>query len=434
MQRRDFLRTLTLSLLVPAAATASRRQLPGERLFLPEDFGATGDGVARDDDAFDALLAELHAAGGGVIRCRPDAIYAMQRDKRIATSDVEIDGRGCSFTGDGRWLVDGDPGVAGGTPRVRNVHLHDFSLREHGAFPAPRGPRLDWVAASSLVRIGKYGRTGTYFNLHNCRDCHASELEGVGSRGAIGMLLFHCHDCTVADSDFRDGDGDDGTHSIVLQVKGGSGNRIQRVRAVGIRGRSVRGVFYCRGDAPWRAAPDAGTYPYANGRDWSQVDPDRQTRDTLWEDCEAVDCGNSNTVLCQESSRIVFRRCRSIGAGTFRVVSTRGGPVEDIVFEDVVSERAGSHAFDIAGHDADAPIRGLVVRRARISAPEGAGLRLRHAEGVVEDVEIVEPGGDGVVVADSARARFAGVVIDRPRGRVARAAGNGLPAGISERR
>src|SRR3569623_782611 len=55
--------------LLAFASTACRSQVPADGL-RPEDFGAKGDGVTNDTDAFARLSAEINRRGGGTIVLR----------------------------------------------------------------------------------------------------------------------------------------------------------------------------------------------------------------------------------------------------------------------------------------------------------------------------------------------------------------------------
>ncbi len=54
---------------------------PAGPVFRPEAFGARGDGATNDTDAFVAMSAAVHAAGGGVIELVPRATYIVGKQR-----------------------------------------------------------------------------------------------------------------------------------------------------------------------------------------------------------------------------------------------------------------------------------------------------------------------------------------------------------------
>ncbi len=440
MNRRELLIAFAATSAAPFflrashAAPAPPRADPS-RILTPEKFGATGDGKARDDDAFDAMLAAIHKDGGNVtIRCRPGAVYALTSDKFLRVGNVTLDGQGCTFTGGGRWEINGDPGIAGGKPTVSNVHFRNFQLKEVGAFNPSKGPRFNWVEDSSLSNIRKTGTTGTYFNFHMSRNCHATKLTGIGSNKGFGFLMFHCNDCSLSDSSFTD-DQSGGTHPIVVQIKGGNGNRVQKVTAQKVLGAPSMAVFYCRGDAPYHAAHDLGTYPYANGKSWDVPDPDRETRNATWEDCTATDCGGNNAFLFQESSNCSFVRCVSIRSGSFRAVATENGHERGAHFIDCRSEQSHRDAFNFLGQGSDSPVSDTSLENVVITDPGGAGVRLRFAARPrLNNVTISNAMAEGLVIDDSDTPDLARITVSGSRKNgVAISRTRGLPVSLAER-
>jgi hypothetical protein len=76
LDRRTFLATAT------AAAAAPRLSAEAVPVFRPEDFGARGDGITNDSDAFTALSKRVNARGGGTISLGPRKTYIVGRQHR----------------------------------------------------------------------------------------------------------------------------------------------------------------------------------------------------------------------------------------------------------------------------------------------------------------------------------------------------------------
>jgi len=75
LNRRTFLALATSCILVEPAKGAT------ELVLRPEDYGASGDGVRNDSDAFSRLSARIMEAGGGTIVLAPRKTYSVGRQR-----------------------------------------------------------------------------------------------------------------------------------------------------------------------------------------------------------------------------------------------------------------------------------------------------------------------------------------------------------------
>jgi hypothetical protein len=79
--RRTFLAATAASLASPKLAFAQQ----SGPVLRPEDFGARGDGVTNDSDAFTALSARINALGGGTLALAAGKTYVVGRQHRSDT-------------------------------------------------------------------------------------------------------------------------------------------------------------------------------------------------------------------------------------------------------------------------------------------------------------------------------------------------------------
>jgi hypothetical protein len=73
--RRDFV----AATLAAAAIRPSWRNAPP--IYTPEEFGAAGDGISNDSQAFGALSRRINAAGGGTVNLAPGRTYVVGRQR-----------------------------------------------------------------------------------------------------------------------------------------------------------------------------------------------------------------------------------------------------------------------------------------------------------------------------------------------------------------
>jgi hypothetical protein len=91
--RRNFVAGCAAGALLPTAAC--RAAATGTRI-APETFGAIGDGVADDYEAFQRMAATVSTAGGGTVVLAPGRTYFLNRFIRPNNGITDVIFRGCS--------------------------------------------------------------------------------------------------------------------------------------------------------------------------------------------------------------------------------------------------------------------------------------------------------------------------------------------------
>jgi hypothetical protein len=91
--RRNFVAGCAAGALLPTAAC--RAAAAGTQV-APEGFGAIGDGVADDYEAFQRMAAAVNSTGGGTVTLRPGRTYFLNRFIRPNNGITDVIFRGCS--------------------------------------------------------------------------------------------------------------------------------------------------------------------------------------------------------------------------------------------------------------------------------------------------------------------------------------------------
>jgi hypothetical protein len=139
LNRREwFIAALGTSFALPLQACVAQS---GERYFTPEAFGATGNGITDDYEAFRRLVVALNSVRGGIVRLAPRRTYLLDRiiTSSAASGDLTfnqcdgltIDGNGASIAvkGDFNRTVASTRSLAGLVfVDCRNVALRNLEL------------------------------------------------------------------------------------------------------------------------------------------------------------------------------------------------------------------------------------------------------------------------------------------------------------------
>lgn len=299
-------------------------------------FSASGNGTTDDRAAIEAALAVASSRGGATILGHPDAIYYVAGNTEIAVpTNTTLDLVGGTIWSDGstRLYANGDPGVAGGSPGVANVHFKRIRIGgpSRAATNTMRGPRIDWATDSSMQDIIVHGITNTCFNLFatwRTRMIRCVTYGGNPNRITFGFLAHMTYECTWDDCHVVDG-----YRAIGYQQKGGRNNVY---RHCSVKNQTVTtGItrlyygFWDRGDAPQSDSATAYsatplTYPYAT-LGWDQVDTRRHSHYTVFEDCVVEDVAAPG-IVCQEAigTQIINPTIKSVtgsGINLFRLTS-----------------------------------------------------------------------------------------------------------------
>ena len=200
------------------------------------------------------------------------------------------------------------------------------------------------------------------------QEIQLSDLSFVGTTNAgkdkIACLLLHCINSSVDGLKTTGGD----WFVAGVQVKGGQQNT---VRNAIIENANFRRGFFARGDAPYKASPTKGDYPYATGN-WNQPDRQRETRRLLFEQCTVINSSPNAwpSFLAQEARDVVFRDCSSINSGKVGFAVHGVADEDEFSFINCTVDNElldpGNKAFDLSG----AGLQRVVIRGADIQHAE----------------------------------------------------------------
>ncbi len=268
-----------------------------------------GAGYGSDDTgAFKALEAVANISGGLTVLGNADDTYLLNQDLIITKSRVNFDFLGgvLSGTSSARITFNGDSGIDGD----RSLALQYCSYKNVNVTGAQKGPNFTWCDFPLISNVSRDNDSGTFINVAYST---MGTIENIGIHNGdplqnIGVLLLHCIQCTVDDLKI-----DGGGFVYGLQVKGGYNNKVTNSIISDIDDMSLG--FRDRGDAPWGASLTTGTYPYITGS-WGAPDIQRASRNTIFENCEVVNCPNTVGFITQESTGTTTKNCTADGCSS----------------------------------------------------------------------------------------------------------------------
>jgi hypothetical protein len=183
LTRRRFIGGCVLGAMVPAAACSAA---PPPARFTPEAFGAVGNGVQDDFDAFDRMVKAVNAARGGSIALTPGRNYFLGRFVTAANGVTQfsfmncdglaIEGNGATISvkGDFHRANKLDRGLSGlRIADCRNVAIRNLELVGH-VDRMTREPTLNETPTHGLLFAG----------------CSEVLVEGVTARHFAGDGLY----------------------------------------------------------------------------------------------------------------------------------------------------------------------------------------------------------------------------------------------------
>jgi hypothetical protein len=297
-----------------------------ERTFTPEAFGAVGDGITNDTDAFAAMASAVRAAGGGtVVLRRGTYIVGRQLQGRAARTGYTFDPAPImDFVGlQGRLIIQGNRARLKAAPGLRYGTFTDSGRATRNAMPYLRpgelatpyrfmirvedcaGPvqisdiELDGGLAGLAIG-GQYGDTGWQIN--------ATGLALINNRGAerIIRVVSHHHAQDGILIDGLDRDRAAGAASLLQDVRC-EGNGRQGVSLVGGRGYTFERCQFTRtGKAGLASAPGAGVDV--------EAEQDKRIRNIAFRSCTFADNYGPGLVADSgDSERLSFSDCTFIG-------------------------------------------------------------------------------------------------------------------------
>jgi hypothetical protein len=327
-------RTLLMAGLLPLADTACRALAPtissSDDVLRPEDFGAVGDGLNNDTDAFARLSAAIEKNRGGVIELTAGTTYVVGQ-QRFANGRKT--GRGFAFDPDpiirvrnatGPVVVKGNgarllaaPGLRYGTfdPRSGDARRDVAPFFENDKAATPYVGMIELTGCSGGIRIenidldgsvatmmigGEFGDTG-----HQIPACGMYLIENAGSlvienvrthhHCLDGLLLRHRSANVPANATI-------GIRNLLATHNSRQGFSL----AGGVRGSVDNSTFSHTGRGPLISAPAAGI----------DFEPDAGhiVRDWTFSNCTMVDnAGAGMLASLGDSAGISFSRCTFIG-------------------------------------------------------------------------------------------------------------------------
>lgn len=358
------------------------------------DFGVVGDGVT-DETALIGAACDAIAALSGILQAWPDDTYLITEDITISASNVTLDWRGSTLTGDHRFTFEGDSGVAGDRSNAcHDVHFLNANLTDVSGV-CPKGPRLNWCTDSSVEDVSKTGTTGTAFNFKACLRCsikRCTNTIGRSSGGGVIAFLIHVSDYCTVEHCTLDGDGTPFIYGI--QIKGGEHNHVHRCTAIDIVSSATIDaelILRDRGDAPWGSsstgdATPTPTYPWsepagADPNPWYNSDTRRASRYTVFSDCRVIDCDGHN-FHAQESQYTKFTSCISVNAGKsgFAVKKNNEGAEVGFVIDRCTAISPTFKGFSAVGEAADQLLSDVEIRNCRVELADTEGLSIQYTE------------------------------------------------------
>jgi hypothetical protein len=315
-------RTLILAALAPAVTDlAGGATFADSPVIRPEDFGAKGDGVSNDTDAFAAMSDHVNRLGGGTIELRPRTYIVGRQRSGIGpwayTPDTIIQLR----------RLNGPLTILGNGAQLKcaaGMRYGTFDPRsgEPVTRPVPN-LRREEVASPYIAMIELRGCKGTI-------DIRDVELDGniaafriggpYGDQGrqipATGLMLFDNSGTELVSNVYTHHHGQDGAmisgderrtaRSRITKLVSRFNGR-QGLSLTGGRGYDFAGCEFSRtGRAGVRSAPGAGVDIEAEGG--------KTNRDHSFTDCKFLDNAGVGFVADSgDSEGIVLTRCTFVG-------------------------------------------------------------------------------------------------------------------------
>lgn len=318
--RRAFLGGATAAIGLAAAARSA--PAPGTATVRPEQFGAKGDGVTNDTDAFAAMSAHINARGGGTVELRKTtylvgkqvsgrAEWAFEPYNIMLFSDLRLPLR---INGNGARLKC-QPGLRYGTfdratgekvvrpmPNLRqedraSVYWAMISVVDSGGTVEISDLELD--GSLEQLRIGgPYGDTGIQIPGSGLY------LRGNSQSETVRNVSSHHHG---QDGVMIDGDDKRGARSRFENLSCEYNGR-QGLSIVGGRGYDfIKCKFNHTGKSAVMSSPAAGVDIEAEGA--------KTNRDFTFVDCEISNNGGCGLVADSgDSADASFTRCKFIGS------------------------------------------------------------------------------------------------------------------------
>ncbi len=330
----------------------------------PEWWGADPVGVADSYAAF--VLAVASLPHGGTIFGSAQASYflssAPTEGITITTSHLTLDGRGATVhreavgSGHRRFVtVDGDPGVDGGDPQVEDVHTRnwDIGLKNDASNKMVIG-LFTWTKDCSIENIIKRGLTNTSLTVKANQRFTARDMTIYGaSDGGFGILHHLSDECVYDNCHMLDG-----ALYYGLQIKGGRNNIVQNCSVMDLVDDGVTTPvvgFRDRGDSPWEATTDSGTYPWAD-KSWTVADSRRASINTRYINCRVEDCTDVIAYLGQESYGTTWENCsyKNVESGwaVKRLDIANSAETDYKIINPIGAVTTGGYGISIAGASA----------------------------------------------------------------------------------